>query len=282
MKPLLIYHANCPDGFGSAYAFWKRYADNIDYMSLSHDAKNDVKLWSDMLRNRVVWMVDIALDRSSAEFVNGITKQFLIIDHHITAMRDLGDLEFCKFDMNKSGAILAWEFCFPSQPPPKILQYIQDRDLHIYNMQDSKKILYAIDSVGHDFKEWDRVNELLCTEDGFSNLLAIGSSIFKNNRIIIDNIKKNVFYKEIKGYLVPVVNTPIFKNEVVNELAIGNSFAAGYHFDGSNYIFSLRSDQDAYPGTSIDVAEVASKFGNGGGHKHAAGFSIRSLDSLKQ
>ena len=47
-------------------------------------------------------------------------------------------------------------------------------------------------------------------------------------------------------------------------------------------IFSLRSTEDG-----LDVSEIASKFG-GGGHKHAAGFSVpleealtKPLDDLK-
>lgn len=30
MKPLVIYHANCADGFGAAFAAWLKLGDGID------------------------------------------------------------------------------------------------------------------------------------------------------------------------------------------------------------------------------------------------------------
>ena len=29
MKPLVIYHANCADGFGAAFAAWLKFGDDI-------------------------------------------------------------------------------------------------------------------------------------------------------------------------------------------------------------------------------------------------------------
>jgi nanoRNase/pAp phosphatase (c-di-AMP/oligoRNAs hydrolase) len=58
------------------------------------------------------------------------------------------------------------------------------------------------------------------------------------------------------------------------ELAVGESFAAAYYFDGDAYKFSLRSKEDG-----SDVSEVAANFG-GGGHKNASGFRIDCLTKL--
>jgi len=36
MEPLkeivIIYHADCPDGFGAAYAAWKKFGDKASYL----------------------------------------------------------------------------------------------------------------------------------------------------------------------------------------------------------------------------------------------------------
>lgn len=31
MKPPVIYHGNCADGFSAAWCFWRKYSDGADY-----------------------------------------------------------------------------------------------------------------------------------------------------------------------------------------------------------------------------------------------------------
>ena len=33
---IVLYHAGCPDGFGAAWACWKKFGDNAEYMPVSH------------------------------------------------------------------------------------------------------------------------------------------------------------------------------------------------------------------------------------------------------
>ena len=53
-------------------------------------------------------------------------------------------------------------------------------------------------------------------------------------------------------------------------LGKGEPFAATFFYDGEGYVFSLRSDDNG-----LDVSEIAKQYG-GGGHKHAAGFKLKS------
>lgn len=32
----VLYHADCPDGFGSAYAAWLRFGDSASYRGMHH------------------------------------------------------------------------------------------------------------------------------------------------------------------------------------------------------------------------------------------------------
>ena len=36
MKPLVIYHANCADGFGAAFAAWRKLGDEAEYVPMDH------------------------------------------------------------------------------------------------------------------------------------------------------------------------------------------------------------------------------------------------------
>ena len=33
MRPLVIYHGNCADGFSAAWCFWRKYGTGADYVA---------------------------------------------------------------------------------------------------------------------------------------------------------------------------------------------------------------------------------------------------------
>lgn len=276
-KPILIYHANCPDGFGAAYAFWKKYSDDIEYAPISYDSGSLGGLRAEDLVGRKIWMADVSFSREETIEVQKNAEEFLLLDHHITAKDSLSDLDYCKFDIEHSGAVMAWNYCFPGKNIPKLLSYIEDRDLWKLELPDSKEILSAIDAVERTFPNWERLRAELDSKSGYEKLCKSGSTILEYNSNLIKRIKEGAYYGVIKGYTVPMINIPFFRTEIVTDLAIGNDFAAGYHYDGNKFIVSLRSDSE---GRGVDVSKIAQSFG-GGGHKHAAGFVIDTLNGLE-
>jgi nanoRNase/pAp phosphatase (c-di-AMP/oligoRNAs hydrolase) len=64
------------------------------------------------VENAAVYMLDISWDRKTILDLRERAKDLLIIDHHATAEKELGGLDFAIFDMNKSGAVLTWEYFF--------------------------------------------------------------------------------------------------------------------------------------------------------------------------
>ena len=59
VRPLIVYHGDCPDGFGAAFAAWKRYGDEADYVPVNHgDPPPD-------FRGRHVLVADFAYDRQT-------------------------------------------------------------------------------------------------------------------------------------------------------------------------------------------------------------------------
>jgi uncharacterized protein len=273
-KGILIYHGNCPDGFGAAFSFWKKYGDTIDYLPAKHyDILPD-------LAGRTVFMADIAFERDVMLDIQKKAKSLTVLDHHLSAQKKLFDLECCHFDMTKSGAVLAWEFCFPNQQVPKLLKYIEDRDLFKWIFSDAMEALLAVDSYERTFEKWDELVSAFEDTEKYNSLLTEGRAISRYNRTLIKLLKEeNIHTLNILGYTIPAINCPFFRTEIVTELSQveGVPFAAGYHFDGKNYVFSLRSSTSH----GIDVAEIASKFPGGGGHKHASGFSIENLSMLE-
>lgn len=277
LKPILFYHGDCPDGFGAALAFWIKYHETIEYIPVFHKKEPFKGIDPVLFHDRQVWMVDIALEREDLISAHRLAKEFIVLDHHLSNQKHLADLSFCHFDMHHSGAVLAWQYLFPDRQVPKILQYIEDRDIHTWKLPYAQELLTAVDAEERTLKVWQHLSERIEEPTGFAELLEQGAIILRYNKTLIEIIKREAYVAEIKGHRVPMINTPFFRSEIVNDLSKGELFAAGYHYDGENFIFSLRSEDDG----GINVEEIAEMFPGGGGHFHAAGFSVKSLDELK-
>ncbi len=277
MKPILLYHGDCPDGFGAAFAFWLKYGDSMEYRPVFHKKEPFKGLPKSIFRNREVWMLDIALEREDTLKVEKLAKKYKVIDHHISNQENLGDLACCYFDMDHSGAILAWNECFPDQPAIKLLQYIEDRDLNLWKLPYSRELLTSVDAKEKTFEEWKILSDKIENPDEFAELIKKGSAILDYNITIMNNIKKSMYLGKIKGFTIPMVNTPFFRSELACALAEGYPFAAAYFFDGTDFIFSLRSSKDGE-----NVAKIAQAFSKGGGHEHASGFSVKKLEDLNE
>jgi oligoribonuclease NrnB/cAMP/cGMP phosphodiesterase (DHH superfamily) len=275
LKPILFYHGGCPDGFGAAFAFWMKYKDNILYIPMYHLKKPFKGIDPELFKDRVIWMADIALSREEMLYIKEVSEEITVIDHHAGNMEELQGLDFCHFDMNHSGAVLSWNYVFPKNPVPKMLLYIEDRDLHSQKIPQAQELLSVIDSYERDFLSWFELYNRMEEPSSLSKMLQEGSIILKYNKTLIKSLKNKVYRAKIKGYDVPIINTPFFRDEIVNDLAEGEPFAAGYHYDGNNFVFSLRSSKNG-----VNVLEIAKQFVNGGGHIKASGFSIKSLEEL--
>ena len=260
---LCIYHKNCADGFAAALAV-KRYADNFkqqcEFIPAHYgDTAPDVT-------GKTVFIVDFSYPRETLLKMQQQALQITVIDHHKTAEKELCDLDFCIFDMTKSGAVLTWETLIKDEPVPLLFQYIQDRDLWRWKMKDSKSISAALQCLEHDFLEW----EYFIHDENIRALVEQGRVILGyQNHCINKIIASDIPLVEIAGYTVPCINTTHLISEIGNELAKNHPFCALYFETDDSRIYSLRSAENG-----IDVSEIAKKFG-GGGHYHAAGFKIK-------
>jgi oligoribonuclease NrnB/cAMP/cGMP phosphodiesterase (DHH superfamily) len=102
------------------------------------------------------------------------------------------------------------------------------------------------------------------------DLINDGEAIERKHFKDIDELLK-VTTREliIGGVTVPVANLPYtFVSDAAGKLSIGKPFAACYWDTPNGRTFGLRSQKDG-----LDVSEIAKYYG-GGGHKHAAGFTV--------
>lgn len=274
---LLIYHANCPDGFGAAWAFWKKFGEDIEFYPAYQSGVNQEEVL-ELARGRNVFMADLCFD--SREFmleIEAVSNSFVCLDHHKTSKEMCGDLDFCTFRMDRSGAVMAWEYLFPEIDIPPMLSHIQDRDIFIWEMIGSKEILTRLDTLEYNFEVWDRFNERLNSNSGKKEIIQEGQTQLVYLDYIVREHVRNKHMVNIRGYEVPAANAGIrgLQHEVATILAEGSPFGASYRSTGEFYTVSLRSKGE----DAVDVSKIAESFG-GGGHYHAAAFTIANLEEL--
>ena len=268
--PLVIYHGTgCLDGFGSAYAaycfFSKKKGVDAEYLGVGH---GDI-LEADV-EGRDVYILDFSYKRDVLGDICEKADKVVILDHHESAQKELEGLDnvysnlTVEFDMNRSGAVITWEY-FHEEPVPPLLAHIQDRDLWQFRIPDSKHLNAALMSYPYEFELWE---EFANSVDHFKTLILEGRAINRFRDKMIETYKKKVVYGTIEGFKVPIVSCPnVITCELLSELAVGNPFAASYSDRANKRGWSLRSAKDGQ-----NVATIAAAFG-GGGHPNAAGFS---------
>src|SRR3990167_8342896 len=146
---ILLSHRGCPDGFGSAYAFWKKFGDTIEYYPiLHHEPIPDIK-------GKHVFMADIAFDKETMHNIYINSHSFIVLDHHISRYNELQNEPYYIYSDGHSGAVMSWNYLFPNQEAPLILKLIETRDLWKWDIENAKELLAVLDSLPFTFEAWD-------------------------------------------------------------------------------------------------------------------------------
>ena len=276
-RPLIIYHGNCADGFSAAWCFWRKYGTNADYVAgVYQQDPPDVT-------GRDVYLVDFSYKRDVVQDMLAKAKSVTLIDHHKTAIDELGPLKasmvatnnngmgdnfgwFC--DLNRSGATLAWDYLFPGEDRPLLLGHVEDRDLWRFKLPGTREIQASVFSHEYSFELWDKL--MSADQVELLKMTAAGAAIErKHHKDVAELVAVCKRRLIIGGYDVPVASLPYtFVSDAAHLMAQGEPFAACYWDTAEGRIFGLRATE-----TGLDVSEIAKQYG-GGGHAKAAGFRV--------
>ncbi len=209
---------------------------------------------------------DFSFEYSTMEMLDALVDgTFVCIDHHASAQKELSGLDYCIFDMSKSGAVLTWEYLFPDVLVPKLLKYIQDRDIWTWKLPNSHAVSAALQLI--PITHYDVFEEHMYDID---SLMLSGIVVLNYQELQVEKVmsrRKDMPTMVIGGHKVPCINTTALISEIGNAIAGTAKFAALYFDTATERVFSLRSVGD------FDVSQIARKYG-GGGHRNAAGFSV--------
>ncbi len=263
----VLYHADCRDGFGSAYAAWKVLGDEAKYIPCQHGRPlPDLEL----NKETTIYVVDFSFERKVLVQWSEQVGKLVVIDHHVTAQENLSGLDFAHFDMERSAAILTWRhFHGANSEAPAFLFHIEDMDLWHFKLEGTREVCAAIDSYDMDFSIWDD----FASSEACQRLKQEGSVILRFVNKQVGYICRERMLINIGEYKdVPCVNTAVFVSESCAKLLEDHPeaklAASWFQVEPTRRIFSLRARKG-----ETDVAELAKSFG-GGGHPSASGFSI--------
>ena len=249
----MLYHAECADGFGAAWALWRQFPA-ARFLPVKHGNPPP----PDLQDQRVI-IVDFSYARETLKTMAQQAKALLVLDHHITAEKALSGLSYAYFDLKKSGAVLAWEWAH-DHPVPWLLDYIQDKDLWTWSLPLSREINAAIASHPFEFQIWNHFKQ--------KELEQEGRAILRYEHELVSKLAGQAVLVEFQGATVPSVQSAILTSQIGERLSADAPFCLIWHDrDGRRY-YSMRSREDG-----TDVGTIAASFG-GGGHTHAAGFSV--------
>ena len=271
MSALVIYHADCYDGFTSAWIarqampdcelFEGRYGEAPPYANAS---------------GRDVYILDFSYPREQMLQLNEAAASLLVLDHHKTAEANCKGLDFCEFDMDRSGCGMTWDHFFPDiieTPRPGWIEYVEDRDLWRFEYSATKDVHAFMASIPMTMENWDRIAGTPLLE-----MTSKGCAIRGYIETYIEKAVKESRLVSIDGHSVAVLNVP-YQNasETADAMLSAHpdaSYSMSYFQRGdTQWQYSLRSR------SNFDVSEIA-KLHGGGGHAQAAGFETAEILSV--
>jgi len=264
---VVLYHRKCPDGFGAAYAAWKKFGDMAEYIPVSY---GDPMI--EGLEGREVFLLDFCYELpGEIERLMTITRRLVIIDHHGSAKRLVESAPEHVFDTTHSGATLAWSYFHSETTLPLLLEYIEDHDLYRHQLPQSEEMTTYISIQPRTFEVWDKLVQKFDQPSSRVNILKTASfySEYFNALVLMSvNEAKKVRFEGHECYFA--TTHAAMRSQVADALYTKLppiALVVSAHPDG--FGISIRGDG------SVDVSKIAEKYG-GGGHPNSSGFFIRN------
>lgn len=290
-----LYHADCFDGMGAAWAVKRKYPD-AKFIPVEYQKVPPVE----ELLGKNVLIVDFSYSIHWLTYIAVGAKSLVIFDHHKSAENDLRmyndwvkeyrpDLTErfrAVYDVARSGALITWNELWPELEVPLLIKHISDRDLWTKVLPGTEEIMAGVGAYPLDLAVWNEVfpyhykgsfsyeHELL-----MDDMETAGRYIIRKQQTDIDRLialtKREITIGE---HTVEMINVPRhLVSEAVGQLAQGAPFAVGYFDTAEGREFSFRSTK----GEGLDVSKIAAILG-GGGHMNAAGARVPRDHPLAQ
>ena len=264
-RTIVIYHGNCPDGFGGAYAAWKKFGDTAEYWPMNYGTT------AENLEGADVYFIDFCYDQARMDAVKAVAGRLTVLDHHEGVEEVSSSMPNFVYDKNRSGATIAWTYFHPETPVPYLLTIIEDDDLFRFKNPDTKAVMAYISVTPFSFEGWDTLSLTLDTKEESETFLTKLRTYREYFDLLVEQSVTRAKLVSFEGYEVYAGQTHPNKPMVS---AFGNALARKkgpmglvLQIRSEGIAVSLRGD-----GT-IDLTKIAQKYG-GNGHPDSAAFVV--------
>lgn len=261
---VILYHADCDDGFGGAWAAWKKFGAKADYFAVQHQEPPPKGL-----KNKEIYMIDFTYPLPIIKQLMKINKRVTAIDHHESAETETLATKMPLYAVNHSGSTLAWKYFHPKKITPKLLLHVEDSDLFKFKLRNTKEVRSYLRNLPFNFKIWDKLAADFNNAKKHKIIIKTGSELLRyENKLVRDTAENNAELVNFFGHKTYAINSPNFDSQLGEHLYKKLPPMSIIWSKRNGYIkVSLRSDR------SVDVSKMAQKF-SGGGHIGAAGFKL--------
>lgn len=282
---ICVYHNPCSDGLLSAWCVNNVYPA-IKYIKYKFQKFYDIEIF----RDASIVFADCCPPLGQFENILAVANKILVIDHHKTTIEvktkyeDHEKVEFV-FDMNKSGCMLSWEYFNKDSniDIPWFISYAQDRDLWQFKLPNSKIINTGMYNSGY-FNNFENITKVHNGELTLDEVVKIGTIIEKYTDNEQQYMCNSAIEANFEGHRVWLVTgNELYRSDIGNML-LDKQFKDGnkpaftvfwrYNLPTNEFYLSLRGSDDR-----PDLTVICAKYG-GGGHRNAAGCSVKNLFEL--
>lgn len=256
MNTLIISHANCMDGSLSAYLLWSEYGgdvvfchygDTVDFSGYDRIYIGDFSF------------PPVVLDQMAE------SAEVWVWDHHASAIERLSDYNNPRVHLVLDDSLCGAALIALSQEIHWwCVDYVNDRDLWKWSLQDSREISAGFEYFGlkHDWQGWESVDRAACVEAGRVLVRSVDGAV----AAFVENWKKSPTYVEVDGVRMPFANCTDLISERCGALA-GSGVACTWFWRDGKFIYSFRGEE------ALRFAQAL----GGGGHPRAAGATLDHL-----
>lgn len=264
----VLYHADCMDGYGAAWAAWKAFGASARYKPVRHHEP-----LPNVPDNSELYIVDFCYPMDDLVSAAQRLKKIVVLDHHISAQKDYeayishsplpGNLEIL-FVQEHSGCMIAWNYFQGDIEAPQLLLHIEDHDLWWHKLPKTAAISKALYlRLPVNFAAFEKIK--------LPALEREGAVLLKQQQLNIRRLVTMRHEVNLNGIKGLAVNAPaMFSSDLGHELTkLSGTYGLTYCWHGKRqrYECGLRSIG------AFDVSKLAQVFG-GGGHQNASGFTV--------
>lgn len=268
---VVLYHADCLDGFSAAWAAWKKLKDKAVYIPVPPNNREVPAI----AEGKLVYTLDCSFPADTILAIKKRVAALVVIDHHISNKKAATRATDSLFDITHSGAVLAWKYFHGRARVPQLLRHVEDQDLWHFRLAHTREVTAALSLYDMNMRTWDVLVHDMEKPARAKKYIFEGDVLLRQMHRRVGRMVAHAEQIEFEGYQCLMVNSPSLTSEVGHALVQKGSPVAIVWSRRDNKIYvSLRSNG------KVDVAKLAERYG-GGGHKAAAGFSFEVHNFLQ-